>query len=471
MSCDGFSYDINQTLSCECADCFDKQVSVSGSVNTGDVALTDAYGLYDMFWAGTTFDITDGRFFFEASPMGGHIVFQIKSSAFMSRLVTLDTTEGVTHMYVEVSLVAKPNSSVVDVAIGAELEVDTSGLSSAVTVIIPQDSFQYKNGDQVTGNVNVFLSFSDPRRLDGLDAAPGQFTFRDSEGETRPLKTFGVVTMDAEDTDGNEMFLTGNITLKVDAGALEITPAEAVSLWTIDGVIGQWHKSGTLTSAGSGRRRRQTSPDEQMLYAQTELPRNFPFKNIDIEMDDTGFCSVAVQLYSGEDFAIPYRFGRVVAYSVQTGQLAGTTTALSDMNGRACLSVLCGVRQNVKLGYHEGTIVHSTHFLPAAFPFTNTANGFDIIATPPDNQGDTTGGPVFSSSETCLASDSSAYHFKLALNQTQRPLYASLNADERWFPGSPFGGRACAFLVLLNVRITVTIVCFKGIEDKQMYAR
>ena len=458
--CEGFSYEINQITSCECAACaHSNKVLVSGRVNNVDVEVTESYVLYDDI----SYDVTNSQFLFEATPMAGRVTFHVKSRAFMSQLVTLDVSEGLTQMYVEVTVVAKPTPFVVDVATGAELTIVSTGLSSAVSVIIPQDSFHDENVDEVSGTVNVFLSFSDPRKLDGLDAAPGQFTFQDPEGVIRPLKTFGVVTMEAEDTDGNEVFLTKKITLKVDAGALGITPAETVSLWTIDGVSGQWQKSGTLTSAGSGRRRRQTSPDDQLLYAQTELPRNLPFINLDIEIDDTGFCSVAVQLYYGEDFAIPYRIGRVVAYSVQNGQLTGTTTAVSDMNGRACISVMCGVRQIVKLRYYQGTIVHSTHFLPAAFPFTNTANGFDIVATPPASQVGNAG-PVFPSSDTCLDPDSPSYHFKLALNQPQPPLYASLNADDRWFPIPPTKWQACAFLVILNVRIAVTIILFLNVS-------
>ena len=458
VKCEGFSYEIKQITSCECTECaYSDKVLVSGRVNNADGEVSEGWVWHDnVIYA----PVTNGQFHFEATPMAQRATFIVKLKESMSQLVTLDVSEGVNQMYVEVSVVAKPTPFVVDVATGAELTIVSPGLSSAVSVIIPQDSFQDANDDDVPGNVNVFLSFSDPRKLDGLDAAPGQFTFQDSEGVTRPLKTFGVVTMEAEDTDGNEVFLTKKITLKVDAGALGITPAETVSLWTIDGVSGQWQKSATLTSAGSGRRRRQVSPDDQLLYAQTELPRNLPFINLDIELEDIGFCFVAVQLYYGEDFATPYPIGRVAAYSVQNGQLTGEATALSDMNGRACIRVLCGVRQLVKLQYHQGTIiVHTTHSLPAAFPFTNMANGFDIVATPPANQFGNAG-PVFPSRNTCIDPDSPSYHFKLALTQPQPPLYASLNADERWFPIPPTKWQACAFLVILNVRITVTIYCF-----------
>ena len=118
---------------------------------------------------------------------------------------------------------------------------------------------QDKNGDPVSGNVNVFLSISDPRLPDGLDSASGQFTFQDSEGDTRLLKTFGVVTLLAEDTNGNEVYLSGKATMTLNTDAMGLTVGESVSLWVIDGASGTWRKTVDMMTGSRRRRRRQAS--------------------------------------------------------------------------------------------------------------------------------------------------------------------------------------------------------------------
>ena len=447
VECEDFSYEIKQTLSCGCADCvYNKKVTVSGRVNNVDVAVTDAYVLYD----DVIYNVTDGQFLFEATPMAGRVTFDVKSKYFVSQLVTLDVSVGLTQMYVEVTVVAKPTPFVVDVTTGAELEVDTPGLPSAVSVTIPQDSFQDQNGNPVTGNVNVFLSFSDPRKTDGLDSAPGEFTFQNSEGETQHLLTFGVVTMEVEDAGGNDVFLSGKAILQIDADALLLEFDTRMIIWNIVGTTGQWEESGELTFSGNRRRRRRQTTPGNLVTGQTIIRRRSI--NIDIRLPPVQLCTVSVYLYYGEDFSVPLR-GAGVTGTVTINQLVTfRSTAHTDHTGRACLSVLCGAEHMVKYHSPDGVIAHATHFLPDGFAFSNTADGFVFTADPP---GDVQEGPVYgryTSTDQCLSSSSTAYHFKLAVLPVQPYLYGSLNADDRWFPEPPATWQACAYLVLIRVR-------------------
>ncbi|KAK2178924.1 hypothetical protein NP493_523g00001 [Ridgeia piscesae] len=170
VECAGFNYDVNQVVACGCAECDnDNQVTVTGEVLTGGVSSSGVYAFYD----GQRYGVSDDRFTFEATPQAGHISFQVKSSSFMPRQVTLDVMPGVTEMFVDVSLTPKPTPKVVDPKAGGELAVE-SGLPTAVSVTIPPNSFQDENGDPVSGDVNVYLTFADPRQPDGLDSAPGE---------------------------------------------------------------------------------------------------------------------------------------------------------------------------------------------------------------------------------------------------------------------------------------------------------
>ena len=263
--------------------------------------------------------------------------------------------------------------------------------------------------------MNVFLSFADPRKSDGLDAAPGQFTFVNSEGETQPLKTFGVLTMEAEDADGNEVFLVGKMTLEVDADALGIKLGQSVPLWNIDPVSGQWQKSGELTRPERRRRRRQTI---NILSGQTEIKQNFPYINFDQPIDLEQICYLPVYVYYGGAFSNPLPGERVTAIMIDVNrQPLGQTRATTDQNGRACLVILCGFKHTVHLLSSAGVVVHPTHYL-TTFPYVNTPNGFEITADQEDN----VNGPLYRWSATdgnrCLVSDTSTYHFKLSVPLT-----------------------------------------------------
>lgn len=459
VECDGFKYKANQIMSCGCAECKTANlVIVSGIVKSGGASTSGVKIIQD----NTQYPLIIDQFSFEAKSRAGRILFQVKSSIFMPQLVTLDVSEGVTETYVEVTLVAKPNPDLVDVATGAQLKVDTPGLSSAVSVNIAPNSFLDKNGNLVSGNVKVFTAFSDPRKSNGIDTAPGQFTFEDSEGETRLLKTFGVVTLLAEDTNGNEVFLSGKTTMKFDADALGIERGESVFLWTIDGTSGEWQKSGSLTYSGSRRRRRQATTTGNSVEGETEIPPNIPYLNCDRPILRGRLCSIAVYVYYGGDFSVPLQGERVSAFIKENGLFIGRTSGYTDQNGKACLLVACGLQHIVRLESFEGVIVHPTHFLPAGFAFTNRVDGFAFTATSPATQVSNLNGPVFryrAWRSNCYSANASAYHFILAKPPVRPSFYGSLNAvemrpgrDMSWFPNSPADREVCMLQVGITVR-------------------
>ena len=420
---------------------------MTGRASSAGADVTDVHVLYD----DVTYDVTKSQFLFEATPRAGVIVFQVKSSSFMPRLVTLDVNEGVAQVYVEVSLVARPSPDVVDAATGAQLQVVTPGMSSAVSVTIPPGAFQDKNGDPVSGNVNVFLSISDPRLPDGLDSASGEFTFQDSEGETRLLKTFGVVTLLAEDTNGNEVYLSGKATMTLNTDAMALAVGESVALWVIDGASGTWRKTVDMMTGSRRRRRRQASMGST-LTGQTEIPRDAPVVNCDVSVPRP-FCSVAVYVYVGSDFSVPLHGGRVTAtgFDSETGVVSFQTTATTDQNGRACLFVACDTRYKLQMLSRLGTIVHPTHSLPVGFPFSNGINELTFTTTPPANQADSANGPVFINQFGNACPATSQFFFKFAVQPIGLSLYGSLNAGPGWYPDPPAQAPACAYLVVLNL--------------------
>ena len=463
VQCDGTSYKINRVTSCACAECAnDDRVMVNGAVKAGGAATNTAYVMKGGIRRS---NVVDGHFSFETVPQAGRIVFQVQSDTFMPQLVTLDVVEGVTEMYVEVSLTPKGIPHVVNAGTGAQLDVVTPGMASAVSMGIPPNSFQDKSGNAVSGNVDVFLTFHNPvlpsglMIIYGIVSAPGRFTFEDSEGETRPLETRGVVTLKAQYQNGDEVFVSGKVNLKFDADALAIANGEPFSLWNIDGSTGKWKKSGDLTSAVSRRRRRQVTPTNDTVDGDTEIPLDVPFINCDRPVLRERACSIDVHVYYGGEWSTPLAGETVYAYVIENGLFIGVFTGVTDKNGKACILVFCGLAHIVILKSNDGVMVHPTHNLPTGFDFTNRADGFSFVAPTSGSAN----GPVFPFNGrwgTCAPHTSTVYHFKLALPQVRPALYGSLNAVEirtgysnSWFPNPPAQREVCAVQVEIRVRV------------------
>ena len=453
--CDGFRFKVNEIVRCGCAECrTTTDVIVSGDVNSGGASTSGVKIMQDTM----QYRVINNQFSFEAKPRAGRILFQVKSKFFMPQLVTLDVSEGVTEMYVGVTLVPKPSPDLVDADTGWQVNVDTPGLPSAVSVKIPPNSFQDKNGNAVSGDVKVYTSFSDPRKPDGISIAPGQFTFDDSEGETRILKTFGVVTLLAEDSNGNEVFLSGKATMRFDADALGIGRGESVLLWSVEGSSGQWQKSGTLTYTGSRRRRRQATSSGNSVEGDTEIPPNLPYLNSDRPILRGCLCAIAVQVYS--DFDIRER---VSAFIKENGRFIGRTSAYTDQNGRACLPVACGLQHIVRLE-SVGMLVLPPDILPASLAFKSIVDGFAFTATPPATQDDNIRGPVVRYrrwGSSCNSINMRAHMFAFGKPQFRPSLSYSLNAvemrpgrDLSWFPKPPDEQEVCALQVRVKSKVS-----------------
>ena len=468
VDCAGFSYKINQVLSCSCVECVNVyHVMVTGVVSAGGAPTSQVYIFVNNRARTNVPEYTLSSFSFEATPSTGRIVFQVVSFAFMPQLVTLDVAEGVTEIYAEIILQSKGVANVIDPGVGGQIDVVTPGMSSAVSVNIPSNSFQDKNGDDIFGDVYVYLSFSDPRLLDGLSGAPGQFSFEDSEGETRFLETRGVITMKAEDVGGNGIFLSGDVTLTFDADALGIESTDSFSLWSIDGATGDWKMSGGLEYSGSQRRRRQATNNNtaNTVVGLTELPPNVPYLNCDRTILRGRLCSVSVYVYYTDDFVVPLQGERVAAFMIENGLFIGQTQMHTDASGKACILVACGLKHIIRIESHQGVIVHQTHHLPGGFGFTNRPDGFEFVA----NVGDSVRGPVFVNSRYnrgCYDKDSTAYHFKLARPELRPSLYGSLDAvemrpgfDLSWYLKPAPNRQMCALQVVILVSTSSTKSC------------
>ena len=460
FECGKFNTTLNQVLSCGCGDGTNENlVVVSGLVKHAGAGVSMVSIVNDIY----TYQVTNGHFSLEAMPRAGRIVLSVQSTNYMPHLETLDVSEGVSAIHVEINLSLRPEPQNINAAEESQVHVDVPGQTSPVDVNIPANSFQDQNGNPVTGVVSVYVLFSDPANV--LDSASGQFTFEDSEGNSRPLKTYGVVTVDARDENQNVVFFSGPVTMSFDASVLGIDTGSEASLWSMDGSSGHWLMAGALTETGSRRRRRRQTTGT--LEGDIEILPNVPYLSVDEPIPQSQLCSIAVYVYYGDVFSTPLAGEKVSAFMVENGAIIHRTSDVSDADGKACVIVLCEQEHIVKIESSDGVIVHPTHSLPTDFIVLNTADGFQFTATPPATEVSALDGPVFthqSSSDGCAAVDSSAYHFKLAIPAVRPNLDSALSAVEiragfenSWFPNNSSNREACAVQVEIKVRMYTAV--------------
>ena len=430
-------------------------------MNGGGVYTTGAYITIN----DTRYSVSNdnGNFTIETKPNAGRIVMQVKFESynrkFRPQLVTLDVSEGVTEMYVEISMVPI-GVPIINGLTGGRLDITTPGLPLVVSVNIPPRAFKEEDGYPQYGDLKILLSFSDPRLPDGLDATPGQFTFKDAEGETRILETRGVITLTVEtDRNGNDYFLNKKVTLTFDADALGIESGDSFFLWSIDPVTGEWKVSGDMTYRRRGGQATGSS-NKDIIEGEAEILPNVPHLNCGKVIPRERLCSIAVFVYHGEYFSEPLQGERVSAFMIKKGLVIGRTSGYTDLNGKACLIVACGLEHIVKLEPQLGLIMHPTHHLPSDFVFINTYVGFKFFAT----IGDPINGPVFLNHgwrSLCYTANSSAYHFKIAKKAIRPSIHGSLNAvemrrglDNSWFQNPSSERELCAVQLAFHVRIS-----------------
>ena len=402
----------------------------------------------------------NGNFTIETNPNAGRIVMQVKfeyDRNFRPQLVTVDVGEGVTEMYVEISMVPI-GVPIINGLTGGRLDVSTPGLPLVVSVDIPPRAFNEDDGFPQYGDLKMLLSFNDPRLPDGLETAPGQFTFEDAEGETRILETRGVITLTVEtDRNGNDYFFYRKVTLTFDADTLGIESGDTFFLWSIDPATGEWKTAGDMTYRRRGGQAIGSS-NKNIIEGEAYILPNVPHLNCAKVIPRERLCSIAVYVYHGEYFSEPLQGERVTAFMIKNGLVIGRTSGYTDLNGKACLIVACGLENIVKLEPQLGLIIHSSHHLPGGFVFTNTDTGFRFVAT----VGDPINGPVFLNHgwrSVCYTANSSAYHFKIAKKAIRPSIHGSLNAVEMrrghnnsWFQNPSAEREVCAVQVRFYVR-------------------
>jgi len=409
IQCNGFSYKMPRLLSCVCTECR-YVTTLSGRAYGRQNGIEVPLKLGEVIYRGKQIARTNmaGFFHFEI-PLGIKRVVIMFSDPTFRKL--LDVTKIVQvkegkDTFFEAIMPLSPNPVPFDSTNGIELPFgEAAGLSVVGHLKIQKNSLVNSEGQPFIGNANVKIQYADPRSMDSIDEANGEFETEDKDGEIVPLRTYGVLSLRLHDDNDNELRSNKPVRISLDSDAFSI-PLDSngnpkAHIWKYDHNNGFWVDVGQLkveSTISSGARKLLQANSQYFLEM---IPDDVPvtdldehivtywyrngYTNVDSRVTvikdspKEGGCYVSVSVYNDVFFNEPYADNDVTitAYVYENNAFTSRASRSVLTNGHACIEMFCS--KNISIVVQRGSerfIPKVNHYVPLPLDFKNTNNNF-----------------------------------------------------------------------------------------------
>ena len=142
--------------------------------------------------------------------------------------------------FVDIQLVQRNLSGTIRATDGGPIAIDGS------MVELPSGTYTTENGQSYQGEVQVYAHYMDPTERATFDQMPGDLTGFSSDGEIQGLITYGMMTVELQDADGEALKLPEGemATLMMPVPDLNGTAPSIIPLWHFDEDKGIWIEEG-----------------------------------------------------------------------------------------------------------------------------------------------------------------------------------------------------------------------------------
>lgn len=124
----------------------------------------------------------------------------------------------------------------------------TINVSGGGQVDFTANSFKDENGNAYSGDVNIYTTYLDPTRTDLREVMPGNLVALNTANELQYLKSFGMINVELEGSNGQKIQLSEAATLSTPVPDLLINDApNSIPLWHFDTESGLWKQEGEAT--------------------------------------------------------------------------------------------------------------------------------------------------------------------------------------------------------------------------------
>ncbi|KAF7664420.1 hypothetical protein LDENG_00177870 [Lucifuga dentata] len=497
LTCQGYQLPTMVVTQCGCQKCVDTKAFVHGRAIAADNGEPMRFG--HIFMNGVRISRTGykGTFSIQVPPETERLVltFVDNMQKFVNTTkVLLFNTKGGT-VYHEIKLLRKKDPVTISSTETNSLELGgVEGQEPMVQIQIPPNSFYTQNGEVFMGNVKASVTFLDPRDVSTAAAAQSDLNFVGDEGDTLPLRTYGMFSVDFSSEEKNEPLNAGEVKVFLDSDQVKMTEhLNIMKLWSLNPDTGLWEEEGSLQME---KKRRGKREERTFLIGNMEIRERRLF-NLDVP--ENRRCYVKVRAFRSERFMPSEQVEGVVVSLINMEPSAGYSSnprawgrfdsVITGPNG-ACLPAFCDEQKPdaytayimANFGGEELEAVSSTpklnpNLIGVLQPYLGKLNykrsdhedprvkktAFRInMAKPSSNTAEESNGPVypFENLKECEEASFSAGHFRFSRVEGDRYDYNTVpfNEDDpmswtedylSWWP-KPMEYRACYIKVKIN---------------------
>lgn len=497
LTCQGYQLPTMVVTECGCKKCVDTKAIVHGRAIAADNCEPMRFG--HIFMNGVRVSRTGykGTFSIQVPPDTDRLVltFVDNMQKFINttKVLPFNTKGGA--VYQEVKLLRKKTPVTINPLETNTLELgEVKDQEAMVQIQIPPHSFYKENGEVFTGNVSASVTFLDPRDVSTAAAAQSDLNFIGNEGDTLPLRTYGMFSIDFRAEENNEILNAGEVKVFLDSAQVKMSEhLDTMKLWSLNPDTGLWEEEGSLTIE---RKRRGKREERTFLIGNMEIRERRLF-NLDVP--ENRRCYVKVRAFRSERFMPSEQVEGVTVSLINMEPTAGYSSnprawgrfdsVITGSNG-ACLPAFCDEQKPdaytafvmANLGGEELEAVQSApKFNPSLIgvsqPYLGKLNyrrtdhedprvkktAFSInVAKPSPNTAEEANGPVytFENLKECEEAPFSAGHFRFSRVEGDRYDYNTVpfNEDDpmswtedylSWWP-KPMEYRACYIKIKIN---------------------
>lgn len=233
-------------------------------INEDNVTPPDVTVKYEVAISGEVFNLNAEPIAGATIHLGGHIaqtddngIFQITGLANAEKAVLKIEKEGYFNSYP----VFYPQQNVGRHVRTEMMERPLVGTVDASTKVIDIDQHQIdftnatfinENGTAYSGPVNIYATYLDPTADNLPYFMPGDLVGINQEEEEQLLKSYGMLNVELEDNNGNEVTMEGSAEMSMQVPNTLLSEAPAtIPLWYFDTDSGNWIEEGTASLSGN----------------------------------------------------------------------------------------------------------------------------------------------------------------------------------------------------------------------------
>ena len=291
------TFNLSKIERCGCAECRKKVSYIQGAVIGRSEKKPMKYG--GVIVEGLRDEFTDGkgRFFIKVPEGMTRVVVTFKDNYDQLESTTkVFHVKSNQHSFHKIELRERVPIIEFSGAQPKNIPLGQADKPSFAEVDIMEDSFLSEDGIPYRGQVKASVGFIDPRNGSDILSAPGDFSALDENGEEQILRSYGMIKLNFQDSQGKRLDRAKPIKVYLDPEQINMTDSNGnttAKLWWMDKKTGRWIQAGELrsTDRNDGTRRKRSN----RIFFVAELSQAVPLDTT-LNIDDANVNSfVAVE--------------------------------------------------------------------------------------------------------------------------------------------------------------------------------